>query len=111
MFISPAIVAAKSRCSICQASVKHIERHLRQAHPTLSGEEYTEAVQKAFQEMKALVTNATKKAKKTNKKDTFNFPKANLSSSTGRIMRDTRLGRDASCPAQGGGFESNRRKH
>ena len=111
MFISPVIVAAKSRCSICKASVNAIEPHLRKAHPALSHEGYTEAVQKAFREMKALVTKETRKSIKAHKKNTFKVPKADPSSSTGRIMRDRRLGRDASHPAQGGRVESNRRKH
>lgn len=105
MSISPTIVAAKSRCPICKASVKRIERHLRKVHPTLSHGAHTGTVQKAFREMQALVANATRKINKSNKKDTFRFPKANLSSSTGRIMRDARLGRDASYPAQGGQVE------
>jgi hypothetical protein len=111
MFISPVIVAAKSQCSVCKASVNAIEPHLKKAHPTLSREEYTEAVQKAFREMKALVAAETRKSIKAHKKNTFKVPKAELSSSTGRIVRDRRLGRDASHPAQGGRVESNRRKH
>ena len=61
--------------------------------------------------MKALVAKETRKSIKARKKNTFKVPTVRLSSSTGCIMRDRRLGRYASHLTQGGRVESNGSKH